>query len=384
MPKRKQRKQKVSKKLLITFVILLILLIVTLAVFYYLAPEQFKKLFGIDDGVTAGPGSVVQGDFVNLSDGDCSVHFLELGNDKAGDCILIKVGSNEVLIDAGSRSNSIDTISSYIDKYCTDGVLEYVIATHAHEDHIACFGGSGGAEYRTIFDRYQCNTIIDFPLTNSTTKLYQRYIAERDAEVEKGAKHYTALECWNNQNGAQRQYDLGSGVTLNILYNVYYVEETDNENNYSVCTMLEDGETKYLLTGDLEGEGEILLAENNDLSGVDVLKAGHHGSKTSSTDELLNEARPSIVIITAVMGATEYTNNLDNVFPTLLACKNIARYTTNVYITSIINSAGDGAESYNGNIVIVSNDSGISMICSGSTNKIADSDWYKTHRASYI
>ncbi|MBQ7770355.1 MAG: MBL fold metallo-hydrolase, partial [Clostridia bacterium] len=72
---------------------------------------------------------------------ELSIHFLELGNKYTGDCTLIKVGDTEVLIDAGSRKGSAETIVPYVQQYCTDGVLEYVIATHAHQDHIAGFVG---------------------------------------------------------------------------------------------------------------------------------------------------------------------------------------------------------------------------------------------------
>ena len=60
-----------------------------------------------------------------------SIHFPMLGNAYTGDCVLIKTGDTEVLIDAGSRQSSAAAISDYINEYCTDGVLEYVIATHA-------------------------------------------------------------------------------------------------------------------------------------------------------------------------------------------------------------------------------------------------------------
>jgi beta-lactamase superfamily II metal-dependent hydrolase len=83
--------------------------------------------------------------------GDLSIHFLELGNKYTGDCTLIKAGDTEVLIDAGSRKGSASTIANYIDEYCTDGVLEYVIATHAHQDHIAGFVGTKTAIRVTAF-----------------------------------------------------------------------------------------------------------------------------------------------------------------------------------------------------------------------------------------
>ena len=84
-------------------------------------------------------------------------------------CILnlkkyVKAGDNDILIDAGSRPGSKDTIKEYVNEYCKDGKLEYVIATHAHQDHIAAFGCNEG-----IFYSYDIGMIIDFPLTNSNT-----------------------------------------------------------------------------------------------------------------------------------------------------------------------------------------------------------------------
>ena len=64
---------------------------------------------------------------------DLSIHFLELGNKYTGDCTLIKTGNVEVLIAAGSKTSSIDTITSYLNQYVEDKTLEYVIVTHAHE-----------------------------------------------------------------------------------------------------------------------------------------------------------------------------------------------------------------------------------------------------------
>ena len=84
--------------------------------------------------------------------GDLSIHFMELGNEYAGDSVYIKAGETDILIDAGSRASSTDTTSEYIDQYCTDGVLEYVIATHADQDHIAGFAGSNTSP--SIFERY--------------------------------------------------------------------------------------------------------------------------------------------------------------------------------------------------------------------------------------
>ena len=125
--------------------------------------------------------------------GELQVHFLELGNKYTGDCTYIKAGENDILIDAGSRPASVATISQYINQYVTDGKLEYVIVTHAHQDHYAGFSVTDGS----IFDLYEVDTIIDFELTNQvdkgTSNMYGRYLLERKAEIDDGnTVHYTA------------------------------------------------------------------------------------------------------------------------------------------------------------------------------------------------
>ena len=85
-----------------------------------------------------------------------------------GDSIYIKAGDVDILIDAGSKRDSASTISSYIDDYVKDGKLEYVIATHAHEDHIAGFVGNSTT--KGIFELYSVDTIIDYALKNTTSQ----------------------------------------------------------------------------------------------------------------------------------------------------------------------------------------------------------------------
>ena len=79
-------------------------------------------------------------------------------------------------------------------------------------------------------------------------------------------------------------------MTMEILYNTYYEEETSNENDYSVCVLFKYGQNKFLLTGDLEEDGEKFLATKHaeDIKDCDLFKAGHHGSNTSNTAKLLN------------------------------------------------------------------------------------------------
>lgn len=311
---------------------------------------------------------------------DLQIHFLELGNAYTGDCTLIKTGNVEVLIDAGSRKGSAETIVPYIQRYCKDGVLEYVIATHAHQDHIAGFVGTASTE--GVLESFVCETIIDYPLANTTSAIRAEYEALREEEVAAGAKHYTALECWNNENGAARSYTLAEDITLNILYQKYYEETTSDENDYSVCALLTQGNNHYLFTGDLEHKGEASLVENNNLPKCKVFKGGHHGSPTSSTANLLQVIEPEIVCVCCCCGSDEYTDNIANMFPSQAFVDRIAPYTDKVYVTTIVSDNAAGFESLNGNIVVTSNGGQVGVQCSNNNVLFKDTDWFKENRTT--
>ena len=322
----------------------------------------------------------------NIITDDLQIHFLELGNNRSGDCTLIKVGDTEVLVDAGSQESSAETIGNYLNDYVTDGKIEYVIATHAHDDHISAFVGT--KKVKGIFDRFEFGTIIDFPKTDQKLKtnagndtLYKQYCDKRDALVEGGAIHYTALQCWNEADGAQKSYQLAEDITLNFLYQKFYEEKSSTENNYSVCFLLTQGNNNYLFTGDLEKEGEESLVEKNNLPHCKLFKAGHHGSKTSSNDILLEKITPEIVCVCCCCGSTEYTPNIANVFPTQDFCDRVTKYTDKIYVTTMYSETAEGKHvSLNGNIIVSSNGGEVKVTCSGSSEPFTKSEWYLTYR----
>ena len=305
--------------------------------------------------------------------GDAKIHVMTLGNKYAGDCILIQTESTDILVDAGSKASSVSAITNYINSYVTDGKLEYVIATHAHEDHIACFAINDGS----LFDLYECEVIIDFPRTNSTSATYTRYQSERDAEIAAGAEHYTALDCIES---GQTSYTIGKNTTLEILDNYYYTHNSSSENNYSVCFVIRQGTKTFLFTGDLEENGEEWLVENNNIGEVEFYKAGHHGSNTSSSVALLSVIKPKYVAVSCVAGTSEYTDTEENKFPTQQFIDNIAPYTNKVYVTSQISTNAAGYEDMNGNIILLSTKSETSVNCSNNNTLLKDTEWFAAKR----
>ena len=315
--------------------------------------------------------------------GDLEIHFLELGNKYTGDCTYINAGGIDILIDAGSKTSSIPTITAYLDQYVTDGILEYVIVTHAHQDHYAGFATSEKQE--SLFDIYECEVIIDFAQTNQkeTSTMYSNYIRERDAEIANGATHYTAYDCMTLGNNV---FDLGNTIELEILDSYYYYhKDSSGENNHSVCCIINQGEQHFLFTGDLEEKGEEKLVELNDLPEVTLYKAGHHGSKTSSTETLLSIIKPQIVCVCCCAGSSEYTDNNSNQFPTQDFVDRIAPYTDLVYVTTLCTDyQNDQYTSMNGNIKVTSNASGVYVECSNVDTILKKWDWFRENRTCPI
>ena len=319
--------------------------------------------------------------------GEIDINFLELGNKYTGDCTFIKAGDKDILIDAGSRQNSATTIASFIDNYCSDGKLEYVIATHAHQDHIAGFVGSNADQ--GILKRYKIDTLIDFSLTNATSSIYNNYVSLRDERIASGdiAHHYTANDCIQGTNGAKKTYQLSEGITMEILDQKFYRETSSDENNYSVCALFTQGNNNYLFTGDLEKEGEKSLTELNNLPTVELFKGGHHGSYTANTDALLSVIKPKNVCICCCAGSDEYVKasgglpNSEHTFPAQEAVDRIAKYTSNIYATTVYNDDEKGYKSLNGNINFHCA-TGHEYVITGSNNStiLKDTDWFKTNR----
>lgn len=309
------------------------------------------------------------------------INFLELGNKYTGDSTFIKAGDTDILIDAGSRQNSATAITNFVDTYCEDGILEYVIATHAHQDHIAGFVGSNSDE--GILKHYKIDTLIDFSLTNATSAIYKNYISLRDQKIASGdiAHHYTANDCIQGTNGASKEYELAAGITMTILDQKFYREKTSDENDYSVCALFTQGENNYLFTGDLEKDGEASLVALNDLPEVELFKGGHHGSYTANTDTLLSVIKPKNVCICCCAGSDEYTNNPANMFPAQDAIDRIAKYTDKVYVTTVVSDDEKGYKSMNG-IITFHSDKGKEYTITGSNNSIIlkDTDWFKSNR----
>ncbi len=196
------------------------------------------------------------------------VIFLNVGQ---GDAILIQRQNYQILIDSGPDDSVIYSLSKYMPWY--DKKIEVIILTHPHDDHIAGL--------YPILQTYQVEKIFYNPVEYEN-KGYN-YILENysDILVEVNAGDYF-------------KYKNIYGI---VLYPFGQDEIQDsNLNNESLVILLYLDDYKILLMGDSEVEVEKELLNYSVLKNIDILKVGHHCSRTSTSDMFLNLTKPSIAI----------------------------------------------------------------------------------------
>lgn len=353
-----------------------------------------NETYVIPDKVTATvyQGGALDENAVNAIKSDdttLSVHFLELGNKYTGDCVFINAGEFEILIDAGSRADSVDDIYEYVKPY-VDGQLEYVVVTHAHQDHYAGFATKNYEN--SLFSKFDdgIGTVVTFAQTNQKADkagLYQYFENNVKTLKEKGTERKFVNEYF--ERGASATVKINDNVSLEFLDHKFYHDKSKTENNYSVCFQIVEtaGENvyRYLFTGDLEEDGEKdLVKKNADKMGKTRLyKAGHHGSKTSTSQELLDLIDPDAICVCACAGSPEYTKNKDNQFPTQAFVDRV--YTKNagtqVFVTSLcVDYDANKFTSMNGNIVICSTGNSVTRYFSNNATELRETEWFKNNR----
>ncbi len=196
-------------------------------------------------------------------------HFIDV---RQGDSILIDSGENEVLIDGGGKSPGV---VNYIRQY-VDGQLEVVVATHPHADHI-------GGLIEVLKD-FQVEEIW-LNGDTSTSKTYQEFMATVNAEKATGAK----------VNYAKKNDIISTG---NLNLSILNPPDTlfNETNNNSIVLRLEYGKIAFLFSGDAEKEAEVNMLNTGNKFQAQILKAGHHCSRTASTKAFLAGVKPEVVI----------------------------------------------------------------------------------------
>lgn len=197
------------------------------------------------------------------------VHFIDVGQ---GDAIALRSPSGKtMLIDGGKKSRGEDVVR-FLREHGIE-TLDYVVATHPDADHI------GGLI--SVLEQMDVKTFIDSGKVH-TTQTYARLLELIDAND---------IEFVVPNNGDPIDFD--PNVTMQV---VNAVKEASNNNEASIVLYATYGDVSFLLTGDADVSIERDMLTRYELP-TTVLKAGHHGSDTSSDPQFVKQIAPEVVIL---------------------------------------------------------------------------------------
>ena len=262
-------------------------------------------------GVPSSPSNTSPPTTPPPAEGELAVHFIDVGQ---GDAILIDLGETEVLIDGGDKSPGV---VAYLNNY-VDGPLEVMVATHPHADHI------GGLI--AVLDAFEVEEIW-LNGDTSTSETYSQFMSVVNSE---GAQVYEAKRGDTIEVGE---------LTFSVLHPVNLSGTT---NNNSIVLSLSYGQVDFLFTGDAEQEAEASMLMEGVVPDVEVLKVGHHGSKTASSPDFLAVTSPEIAIYMASEGNT-YGHPHEETIEALLAV-GAEIYGTDIHGTIVVTTNGEEYE----------------------------------------
>ena len=216
--------------------------------------------FGTKQSENQGNGSV--GDKLKI-------HFIDVGQ---ADSILIQQGNNAMLIDAGNNEDS-ETVKNYI---ANQGIkkLDYVVGTHPHEDHI------GGLDY--VINNFQIGKIY-IPKVTSNTKTFEDVVTS----IKNKGMQVTETVPGDS-------FKLGEADCKVLAPNSASYEDL---NNYSIVIKVTYKNNSFMFTGDAEAISESEMLKKGFDVKADVLKIGHHGSSSSTSNEFLKKVNPKYAVI---------------------------------------------------------------------------------------
>lgn len=303
------------RNLFIAIVAIVLIIVVAAVILYFAAPDVFDDILGAilpDRNDNTGNNTVLV-----RGDGELQIHFMDVGQ---GDGILILFpDGRDMLIDCANYNNSSTVrgeILDYMDDYVTDGQLDYLMLTHCDSDHVYFMD--------EVLEEYQVDNVFmpnvlathdkvaeaDIPqerlalFTDEDTvdtacyaDFFIAALTEPDCTVTLNVdadEDSNSVVITDGERQSDGTYD---GATYMLTFYCptaeYYAESdlssAEEKNAISPIGVLEYNGFRIVLTGDSNEINEPTFVDR--IGGqldCDVLKVGHHGSETSSTEEFLD------------------------------------------------------------------------------------------------
>ena len=340
------------RNLIIALVAIVLILVIAAVIIYFAAPDLFEEIAGAilpdrgeqtspDDDTTPDSGTTPDDGgggtpptVLAPGDGELQVHFMDVGQ---GDSILILFpDGKDMLIDCANYNNAsayrTETLA-YMDNYVTDGQLDYLMLTHCDGDHVYFMD--------EVLEKYDVDTVFmpNVLAEPSGTQSSDRLQAEIDALDQNKVGMFTDEDTVNSNAYAEFFIAALSEPDCEIVLNVdpdedtnsivitdgtklsdgtydgstymltfycpteeYYattdLSSAEEKNAISPIGILEYNDVRIVLTGDSNEINEPTFVDRIGGSlDCDVLKVGHHGSETSSTEEFLDAINCEYAVI---------------------------------------------------------------------------------------
>ena len=232
-----------------------IVFILSLTVFIY-GYREYRLIYKLVDKIS----------FLNVGQGDSSF----ITSDRGA----------RIIVDCGPDSKIIDQLESKLGFWARR--IDMIIITHGDKDH---YGGC-----RNVIERYKVSKVMINGVFDSKNKDYQELL---EFIQKQGIQILPSIE--------NTYITIGDSIELHLLNpkTNLWGQDIKDDNSESIVMLLKSANNTILLTGDADKQTELTILQKYPKLDINILKAGHHGSKTSTSEELLDATIPEQVIISA-------------------------------------------------------------------------------------
>ena len=230
----------------------------------------------------------------SLSQCELTIHFIDVGQ---GDSILVCLPNDEImLVDTGSNVSS-DKFETYLESFYKtrkNKTVDYLVITHADEDH---YGNAS-----LVFENYDVKKCFR-PSVFTSEEVKSNGLVECQINDDTGYVNF--VESLQAENDCNEYFNIATtnpfnlkNVDFSINFLAPLTEYSEKSNDYSTVIQIEYANRKILLTSDMESEVETELVNlYEETLKSDILKVGHHGSSTSTSQNFLDYVYPEYAII---------------------------------------------------------------------------------------